>query len=344
MRWSNTGNDLYLGRPWLSTTLPVVQRRGVEPEHLLKGTRVFSNDFERSHFRVQVDDFMKIILRAQSLVDDPHLWQVIAESSIHQPSSSIASLLQNAPNFGSALRHLYRFSALIQPLQFARFHSDKNQLNIAVMAAYGRSGSQQHALDIAATRYSIGIIVSLAQLYGVDTHTWQLTLANTDCTPPLWHGWFATIEQAPITMLRIPLGQLKTTNPSAEPAHYVQALRCCMMQRTSNTAVSAMATVFRWIDRQLNAGAEVSSAALAAYLQMSSSSCKRLFAANGQTFQNYYDYVRLYQLLLLLEQRSYSNTELAGRLGYSNPSNFRRACKRWLGVCPETLRQRLAMA
>lgn len=28
----------------------------------------------------------------------------------------------------------------------------------------------------------------------------------------------------------------------------------------------------------------------------------------------------------------YSNVELAQKLGYSNPNNFRRACKRWLGI------------
>jgi len=46
------------------------------------------------------------------------------------------------------------------------------------------------------------------------------------------------------------------------------------------------------------------------------------------------DEVRNQLALQLLQQPELSNRQLAERLGYSDPHNFRRAFKRWTGFIP----------
>ena len=64
----------------------------------------------------------------------------------------------------------------------------------------------------------------------------------------------------------------------------------------------------------------------------------------GTTYEFLRDSHRRQRAEALLRERSLTATEVASRLGYADPANFARACRRWFGSSPGRLRQKDAGA
>jgi AraC-like DNA-binding protein len=67
---------------------------------------------------------------------------------------------------------------------------------------------------------------------------------------------------------------------------------------------------------------------------------QRQLAAEGTTFSEIVEEARLEIAGSLLEYTNASLTEISGRLGYSNLSNFNRAFRRWSAISPREFRER----
>jgi AraC-like DNA-binding protein len=73
-------------------------------------------------------------------------------------------------------------------------------------------------------------------------------------------------------------------------------------------------------------------AAVAGRLQVSERTLRRRLNDHGATFRAVLDEVRCERALHALHARSCSGAELAGRLGFSCPTAFYRAFRRWTGT------------
>ena len=63
---------------------------------------------------------------------------------------------------------------------------------------------------------------------------------------------------------------------------------------------------------------------------------QRRLHRHGLTYSELVERVRDEEACRLLQEDSRSIAEIAARLGYSDPSHFSRAFRRWEGVCPRT--------
>ena len=79
--------------------------------------------------------------------------------------------------------------------------------------------------------------------------------------------------------------------------------------------------------------------AAAARLHMSTRTLKRKLAESGSSFGGLLDDVRKRDSLQLLLGADRSIEEVARRIGYADPSNFRRAFQRWTGLSPTAYRE-----
>ena len=77
---------------------------------------------------------------------------------------------------------------------------------------------------------------------------------------------------------------------------------------------------------------------VAELLCVSERTLQRRLSEEGTSFAELLDAVRREVAERLLAQAQLSVTEMAHELGFSDPSNFYRACKRWFGVSPGALR------
>lgn len=89
-----------------------------------------------------------------------------------------------------------------------------------------------------------------------------------------------------------------------------------------------------------NAGHYPGLDAAAQRLNMSPRTLKRRLAEKGTTFGDLLDEVRKRDSQQLLLSGDRSIEEIAARVGYADPSNFRRAFQRWTGQSPTEYRQR----
>lgn len=78
---------------------------------------------------------------------------------------------------------------------------------------------------------------------------------------------------------------------------------------------------------------------VAEHLQMSTRTLRRQLAAEGVRFQQLQDALRHRRALDLLRRNELTIDEIANALGYSDPSNFGRAFRKWEGVAPSAWRR-----
>jgi len=80
-------------------------------------------------------------------------------------------------------------------------------------------------------------------------------------------------------------------------------------------------------------------AAVAQQMHMSESTLQRRLQKEGTRFQPLLDQVRYSLALEYLQGTELPVSEIAALLGFSNPANFRRSCKRWSATTPADIRQ-----
>ena len=78
---------------------------------------------------------------------------------------------------------------------------------------------------------------------------------------------------------------------------------------------------------------------VAEHLKMSTRTLRRQLAAEGVRFQQLQDSLRHRRAVDLLRRNELTIDEIAEALGYSDPSNFGRAFRKWEGVAPSAWRR-----
>jgi AraC-like DNA-binding protein len=77
---------------------------------------------------------------------------------------------------------------------------------------------------------------------------------------------------------------------------------------------------------------------MASLLCMSERTLQRRLTEEGTSFAGLVDEVRRELAQRYFAQGVFTPTEMTFALGFSDPSNFYRACKRWFGHSPATMR------
>lgn len=331
-QWLTAEDAQFTSKPLLASLLPLAVRRGVAVDKLLKGTAISTDETRNSTHRINAADALQLCQRAAQLIPDPQLWHLVAETMLSERLSPLVDVLLHAPTMAQALGYFARYQNLLQPLQFALSSANQTYLQLYFMHSWGDSPSE----------LSLALLITLGHQRGLNLSEWRLGLPSHLRVLPIWQKWQIATFTSPIPVLQIPKQQLRSKRSDRQPDRFQQAFWFCQIQSPTKAEPAFLAATFHWLQQQLDTGQSVHLEALAATMQLSCSTCKRVLRKHGTSFQHQLDLVRLYQLLRLLQQHPYSNHELALKLGYSNPNNFRRACKRWLGVAPDLLRAQLS--
>jgi AraC-like DNA-binding protein len=141
---------------------------------------------------------------------------------------------------------------------------------------------------------------------------------------PIRHGEDATAIEFPRDLLdrRLAPGRSRpapTDEPASLPEDHVERIRI----------------VLEFLIRQDNANVD----SLAALVGTSRRSLQRQLLRRGQSFARMLELVRLDMARQMLENSSVKVIDVANDLGYSDPSHFARAFRRWTGVAPSVYRR-----
>lgn len=137
--------------------------------------------------------------------------------------------------------------------------------------------------------------------------------------------------------LRMPTSALKMPLVTSNPVLFRQALRSCDLQ---SMQVRHFKNSMPDLVRAEFANSEVipSLAEVARGLNMSTRSVQRKLTQAGVSFKDLAAEARIKRAQWLLENTTAEIKAIAADLGYSDPTSFRRAFKRWTGHAPSALR------
>lgn len=152
-----------------------------------------------------------------------------------------------------------------------------------------------------------------------------------------FHG--AVHFDAPHTMLAFPLPSLWLRCATADPVMYEVSMRKLeMLQRRLEGDDHLVGRVEHLIAARAQCPTLQEMAEL---VHMSSRTVIRHLRRAGTTYQELIDVHRREQAEMLLANPTLDVAEIAYGLGYADPANFGRACRRWFGVAPSFYRGRI---
>jgi AraC-like DNA-binding protein len=147
----------------------------------------------------------------------------------------------------------------------------------------------------------------------------------------------------PATRLLLSDADLATPLPSRSPAMLALHERVMDEQLSSLGAASLGQRVREYVLQRLDQG-EPRREDVATHLALTDRTFQRRLHAENTSFQQVLDDARCELARKYLAQEQLPLAELADRLGFVDPSNLFRACKRWFGVSPGAYRKRLSQS
>lgn len=147
----------------------------------------------------------------------------------------------------------------------------------------------------------------------------------------------------PVNFIELDVALVERANPSADPAlsRVIERHAEALLASRPEKSVSAAGRVRQSLSRGLAEG-QTTLSAVARQLGMSERSLQRRLADEHVTFDALLDEVRRELALHYLSDAKIAVAEIAYLLGYSEPSPFHRAFKRWTGKTPAEARKRAA--
>lgn len=247
----------------------------------------------------------------------------------------MAHLVLAAPDMRSALTQLSRFGAVISPTTALGLTFGATHFSISVRVSPGSRPAAVQRYDFMAAT----VLQGIWWLWGQPLRPTQVRLPFAEPEDPA--PWVHTFG-APLTWgandyaMDLPVELLAMPVPTADPliADLSEQLAARLLAQQGGSLVARVREV---VSRMLSRG-DPRREQVAAELRLSERTLQRHLAELGTTFQQVVDDTRRDMARRFLEAGGATPTEMSFALGFADPSNFYRACKRWFGCSPSEFR------
>jgi AraC-like DNA-binding protein len=321
-------------------------RSGVEPAWLLAATGFRMEEASDPDARIPLDLETALWDEAARLSGDVAFGVHAAESLRPGLFDVMDYVIRAAPTVRAALERVARYNRLL------------HDAAVFTLVDRGEVTRVEHALPLVgvtqsrhAAEFTIaGIVVIGGQMVEQSLHARAVEFRHAE--PPAAaiaeHRRLFGIAprfSAAVNAIELDRALLELPVPTADPMllrvveRHAAALLAARPEPTETTANRARRLLAAALgDRE----GEATLTALARKLRMSERSLQRKLADEGVTFDALLDDLRRDMAVRYLSDRKVAIAEVAYLLGYSEPSAFHRAFKRWTGSTPNEVRQRLS--
>ncbi len=240
-----------------------------------------------------------------------------------------------ASDVRSALQSIARFAHLASPTAAIEMDASAGRCRLRLKILPGR-------LPVAPQRFDYLAITCLRGLHWVtgrqDRPLAYHSPGPEPAQPERWREAFGcpVVFNAPDCLLELPAEVLAQPIPTADPTVSDLCARLAE-QIAEQQSHSVSARVRQVLSEQLSRG-DPRRETIASSLCMSERTLQRRLTEEGTSFAELVDKVRREAAERYFRHSDFSPTEITFALGFSDPSNFYRACKRWFGCSPSTMR------
>lgn len=320
----------------------IIQRAavlGVEPEQLLFETGFEAAWLSDTEARMPLAIEQRLWERAADLAHTPS-FGLFAASLIRPGEFDVLDYaVRTAPDLRTALQRLTRYNRLL------------HDLAIFKVIPMGETTRIEHRFDVVgvqpcpqAAEFTLASLVVVAsQLSGESVHALHVELPHAALdAADAYLAAFGTVPRfgAPVSCLVLASDVLGRSVPAADPclsrivtAHAEQLLSA------SEPPQENITTLVRGKLAEGMAHGLISLRVVARSLNMSERSLQRRLDDQGSRFADLMDEVRRGLAMRYIADERLALGEVAYLLGFSDPSSFHRAFKRWTGTTPANARR-----
>ncbi|WP_435099438.1 AraC family transcriptional regulator ligand-binding domain-containing protein [Arhodomonas sp. AD133] len=330
-----------VARPWLENTrrfigvaghvallLDLLVDRGIDPNHLLRGTRVFRETLHDGNRRISPLELARIFGNAARLSQHPDCSFVLGQRLWPGIFNHYSAALLHAPDLATALRLLADHSDVYFPLLKPRLLFSAAQCHVLFEDAFGVLG------DAATRRFAVetwmSAVVSLADWLGGHKLSWQARLSHSE---PAWLEQYE-VALGPNLSFGYPYCALSINQhstwlawPRASKTAFRMAASACRVPGGRETDESLLTRVREFMLADIQRTPSLPE--LAEAFGMSPATLKRQFGRHNTAYQKLADGVRRQLASFLMQDLRLPAGAVADCLGYHDTSNFRRSLRRW---------------
>lgn len=240
-----------------------------------------------------------------------------------------------ASDVRSALQSLARFTHLASPTASVEMRVTGERCQIGLQILPGR-------LPVAPQRFDFLGITCVRGLHWITGREVKPLVFQhpgpEPQRPELWREAFGcpVIFNAAECVLELPVQELSQPIPTADPT--VSDLCERIAAQIAEAQGGSVSTRVRQVLMKHLSKGDPRRETVAATLCMSERTLQRRLTEEGTSFAELVDEVRREAAERYFRHGDFSPTEITFALGFSDPSNFYRACKRWFGRSPSTMR------
>ncbi len=319
---------------WCKAMKDVFTQHGLDPDALFAEARLNVGDTDVTDIGELTDAFSRAWELAVTKTGNPAIGLTLPTHPLVS-LGVLSHVVLAASDVRSALQSLARFTHLASPTAALEMKIDGDRCQVTLQISPGRRPVAPQRFDF----LGVTCIRGLHWVTGRDVKPLVFHHPGpTPANPERWREVFGcpVVFNAPACVLELSVKELSLPIPTADPTVSDLCERIAT-QIAEQQGGSVTARVRQVLLKHLSKG-DPRRETVAATLCMSERTLQRRLTEEGTSFAELVDEVRREAAERYFAHGDYSPTEITFALGFSDPSNFYRACKRWFGRSPSTMR------
>lgn len=331
----------------------IAKQRGIHPDKLLKGTKLFYGDLFKHKVAISHQQFVRLINNTIKLLNQADIPFLLGSRLFPTQLEQMGAILMNAHNLLDMLRLIRCYQQHVFPYMFMvqKRHKQHHHLFFYHAISNESPAYQQFMCEFLASVVRSAIkwrMKKLPQLtitfpFAQPEHIeqYQAYLPNSYHFTPISQSDFINTVPNQLTSLNISIASHLLLEPFTEhnnaiKRHYINQLP------SNKQEVGLIQCVLMLIAHDIEQKSPLSLENIAKQLGISIATLKRKLASHNTSYQQLLDHYRQQQAIFHLVQQGFSSEKVADELNFSDTTNFRRSFKRWTGLTPSELKQTLS--
>lgn len=336
----------------LLSIIDLAKQRGVHPDKLLKGTKLFYNDLNKNTLAINgltcsANTLLIVIENCAKLVKGNEISFLLGRRYFPSHLGLLGQALMNCRHLGDMLRLCQCFQLDCFPLMSLQLKYFDQKTYLIFQSSVGQLSKNQQIFItefmlsalFGAIKYRCGLLpkITIHLDYPEVDHIEQYHAhLDMNANSNVQFGQQITMITITSTFLYVPFNDSSTSLKNMA----LQQLRHLRRQENNEKPypISFIQQLNNYLSMRLLHQDDLSQETCAKYFGYSSATLKRKLANHHVSYQRLIDVIRSQQAIFQLLICQYSNEKIANDLYFNDVSNFRKSFKRWTGMTPNSMR------
>lgn len=313
----------------ITRLLSVCSERGVEPNKLLKGTKLFIDDIQDDSGSFSAKTLLTIIDNVLKTNIHQQVSFIIGRQLFNRHTNGSLATINHCKTLKQVIAEIARQPMLYCPLFSLKIYRVQHQVHLQCIPAFGMTAQQ----------YQFCCEIIAAAMKGL------FKRFVVDINPIAFH--FPYHRPAHIEQYQHHLG-LKTCFTehlflmSFDKGYFMKIVDSSIIRKVDNSRDNSPVThvgLLYYITRYLTSYPNSGLAEVATHLSISPATLKRKLKQHKTSFQQFQDLQKAQRAVFQLLINNDKNTAIASNLKFEDINNFRRSFKRWTGQTPSQYKE-----